>query len=176
MDTMLLHNATIITAAKMAVGSIYIKEGKISDVIYKEDADYIEKVIKYRKSAAEIMELDGKCVIAGGIDAHVHFREPGLTHKADMESESRAAVAGGVTYMIDMPNTNPATVAKSSRGMRLSMFSPFIYICSFSTMYWRVPSCSSRCTIATGHVKFSFFFASGVPAYTYPSANRRKKA
>ena len=114
MDTMLLHNATIITAAKMAVGSIYIKEGKISDVIYKEDADYIEKVIKYRKSAAEIMELDGKCVIAGGIDAHVHFREPGLTHKADMESESRAAVAGGVTYMIDMPNTNPATTTAAA--------------------------------------------------------------
>ena len=47
--------------------------------------------------------------MAGGIDAHVHFREPGLTHKADMETESRAAAAGGVTYVIDMPNTNPVT-------------------------------------------------------------------
>ena len=114
MKTILLHNVTIITADKMAEGSIYIKEGKIADIIYKEEGDYIEKVINYRKSAAEIMELEGKCVIAGGIDAHVHFREPGLTHKADMESESKAAVAGGVTYMIDMPNTNPATTTTAA--------------------------------------------------------------
>ena len=61
------------------------------------------------KNKPEVMELEGRCVMAGGIDAHVHFREPGLTHKADMASESKAAVAGGVTYTIDMPNTNPVT-------------------------------------------------------------------
>lgn len=106
----LLHNVTIITAQKEAVGSIFIKNGKISDIIYKEENDYISKVMSHMKSGAEVMELEGKCVMAGGIDAHVHFREPGLTHKADMETESRAAAAGGVTFVMDMPNTSPATI------------------------------------------------------------------
>jgi dihydroorotase len=105
----LLHNATIITAEKEAVGSILIGNGKIEDILYKEDADYIPRVLKIMKGSPEMMELEGKCVMAGGIDAHVHFREPGLTHKADMETESKAAAAGGVTYAMDMPNTNPPT-------------------------------------------------------------------
>ena len=104
-----LHNATIITAEKEAVGSILIKDGKIDTVIYKEEDTYIYKVMQILKTKPEVLELEGKCVMAGGIDAHVHFREPGLTHKADMETESRAAAAGGVTYVIDMPNTNPVT-------------------------------------------------------------------
>lgn len=107
----LLHNATIITAQKEAVGSIFIKEGKISDIIYKEENEYISKVMGYMKSGAEVMDLEGKCVMAGGVDAHVHFREPGLTHKADMATESRAAAAGGVTFVMDMPNTSPATIS-----------------------------------------------------------------
>ena len=104
-----LHNATIITAEKEAVGSILIKDGKIDTIIYKEEDTYIYKVMQILKTKPEVLELEGKCVMAGGIDAHVHFREPGLTHKADMETESRAAAAGGVTYVIDMPNTNPVT-------------------------------------------------------------------
>ena len=104
-----LHNATIITAEKEAVGSILIKDGKIDTIIYKEEDTYIYKVMEILKSKPEVLELEGKCIMAGGIDAHVHFREPGLTHKADMETESRAAAAGGVTYVIDMPNTNPVT-------------------------------------------------------------------
>lgn len=104
-----LHNATIITAEKEAVGSILIKDGKIDTIIYKEEDTYIYKVMEILKSKPEVLELEGKYVMAGGIDAHVHFREPGLIHKADMETESRAAAAGGVTYVIDMPNTNPVT-------------------------------------------------------------------
>ena len=107
----LLHNATIITAEKEAVGSIVIKDGKIEDILYKEEGDYIQRVMGVMKNGPQIMELEGKCVMAGGIDAHVHFREPGLTHKADMETESRAAAAGGVTYVMDMPNTSPATIS-----------------------------------------------------------------
>ena len=110
MKSLLLHDAYIITAEKEAVGSIYIKDGKITDLIYKEGEDYISKVVKLLKEASTKMELDGKCVMAGGIDAHVHFREPGLTHKADMGTESKAALAGGVTYTMDMPNTNPPTI------------------------------------------------------------------
>lgn len=105
-----LHNATIITSEKEAVGSILIEGGKIKDIIYKEEDGYISAVIGIMKSAPEVMELEGKCVMAGGIDAHVHFREPGLTHKADIATESRAAAAGGVTFVIDMPNTNPPTI------------------------------------------------------------------
>ena len=104
-----LHNVTIITAEKEAVGSILIKDGKIDTILYKEEDTYIYKVMQILKTKPEVLELEGKCVMAGGIDAHVHFREPGLTHKADMETESRAAAAGGVTFVIDMPNTNPVT-------------------------------------------------------------------
>ena len=105
-----LHNATIITSEKEAVGSVLIEDGKIKDIIYKEEDRYIPAVLDILKSGPQVMELEGKCVMAGGIDAHVHFREPGLTHKADMETESRAAAAGGVTFVMDMPNTNPPTI------------------------------------------------------------------
>ena len=105
-----LHNATIITSEKEAVGSVLIEDGKIKDIIYKEEDGYIPAVLDILKSGPQVMELEGKCVMAGGIDAHVHFREPGLTHKADMETESRAAAAGGVTFVMDMPNTNPPTI------------------------------------------------------------------
>ena len=117
----LLHNATIITAEKEAVGSILIRNGKIEDILYKEDEGYIQKIIGIMKDGPEVMELEGKCVMAGGIDAHVHFREPGLTHKADMETESRAAAAGGVTYVMDMPNTNPPTITAQALKDKIEM-------------------------------------------------------
>jgi len=117
----LLHNATIITAEKEAVGSILIRNGKIEDILYKEDEGYIQKVIGIMKAGPKVMELEGKCVMAGGIDAHVHFREPGLTHKADMETESRAAAAGGVTYVMDMPNTNPPTITAQALKDKIEM-------------------------------------------------------
>ena len=116
-----LHNATIITAEKEAVGSILIEEGKITDILYKEESEYIHKVLEILKAKPEVMELEGKCVMAGGIDAHVHFREPGLTHKADMSTESMAAAAGGVTYVIDMPNTSPATTTAETLKSKIEL-------------------------------------------------------
>ena len=112
MSTTLLHKATIVTAEKEAVGSVLIKDGKIADIIYMEEPYFEWKVQRLAKENEDIdiHDFEGKHVMAGGVDAHVHFREPGLTHKADMETESRAAAAGGVTYVIDMPNTNPPTV------------------------------------------------------------------
>ena len=59
--------------------------------------------------------------MAGGIDAHVHFREPGLTHKADMATESLAAIAGGVTSVMDMPNTLPATTSAAALRAKIDM-------------------------------------------------------
>ena len=116
MSTYLLHKATIVTAAKEAVGSVVISGGKIVDVIYVEDEgfDYKTDAMKVRYPDIETICLEGKHLMAGGIDAHVHFREPGLTHKADMTSESKAAVAGGVTTAMDMPNTSPATVSEDA--------------------------------------------------------------
>ena len=112
MSTTLLHKATIVTAEKEAAGSILIKDGRIAEIIYTEGPDFDWKVQRLAKEneGIKIIDLEGKHVMAGGIDAHVHFREPGLIHKADMETESRAAAAGGVTYVMDMPNTNPPTI------------------------------------------------------------------
>lgn len=62
-------------------------------------------------ATTEIVDAGGRLLLPGVIDTHVHFRDPGLTHKGDMASESLAALAGGVTSFIDMPNTRPATVA-----------------------------------------------------------------
>lgn len=109
---LILHKATIVTAEKEAVGSIVIEEGRIAEVFYADEQDFDFRIFKLMKDnpQAEIRNLESKHIMAGGIDAHVHFREPGLTHKADMFTESRAAVAGGVTTVFDMPNTNPPTV------------------------------------------------------------------
>lgn len=101
----LLHNATIVTSEKAETGSILIDGDTIRQIFWKDDSG-----MPVLTSDTEVIDLTGKHVIAGGIDAHVHFREPGLTHKADMETESRAAVAGGVTTVFDMPNTNPPTI------------------------------------------------------------------
>lgn len=116
MNTYLLHKATIVTAEKEATGSVIISDGKIVDVIYADDEAFDYKVFKASSQYSDLqrIELEGKHLIAGGIDAHVHFRDPGLTHKADMDTESRAAAAGGVTTAFDMPNTVPATVSQEA--------------------------------------------------------------
>lgn len=107
----LLQDATIVTAEKVGKGSILICEDKIKEVWWAESEDYSFRVdmFKSKHPEAQVNDITGKHIIAGGIDAHVHFRDPGLTHKADMTTESRAAAAGGVTTVFDMPNTKPAT-------------------------------------------------------------------
>ncbi len=121
MKKTILHNATIVTAQKEAVGSIVIEGGKIAEVLWSDAEDYNFKVSKLLDGGNEVMDLTGKHVMAGGIDAHVHFREPGLTHKADMATESRAAAAGGVTSVFDMPNTNPPTVSAEALRQKRDM-------------------------------------------------------
>ena len=117
----ILHNATVVTGEKEAVGTIIINDGIISDVFYSDAEDYEFKVMRVLKDNpdADIRELEGRHVMAGGIDAHVHFREPGLTHKADIATESRAAAAGGVTTVFDMPNTIPATISAEALKTKL---------------------------------------------------------
>lgn len=113
MKATLLQNAVIVTGAKEAQGSVIISEGIIAEIIYNEGCEYEERVndAMERYDEKEIIDLEGMHLMAGGIDAHVHFREPGLTHKADIATESKAAAAGGITTVIDMPNTSPATVS-----------------------------------------------------------------
>ena len=65
-------------------------------------------------SAAEAIDCRGLHVLPGVIDSHVHMREPGLTHKEDLESGSRGAVLGGVTAVFEMPNTEPATTSAAA--------------------------------------------------------------
>src|SRR6186713_3654152 len=65
-------------------------------------------------SAAETIDCRGLHILPGVIDSHVHFREPGLTHKEDLESGSRGAVLGGVTAVFEMPNTEPNTTSKDA--------------------------------------------------------------
>ncbi len=101
MKRTLIHNATIVNEGRSVQGSVVIENGLIAEVLTcgKE----------LSAPCDEIIEATGCCLLPGIIDDHVHFRDPGLTHKADIFTESRAAAAGGVTSIMDMPNTQPLT-------------------------------------------------------------------
>lgn len=123
MKATLLYNATVVTAEKEDVGSVLVIDSTIEEVIFSDREDYgfrVDRIMK-QYEGLEVINLEGKWLMAGGIDAHVHFREPGLTHKADMATESLAAAAGGVTYVMDMPNTNPATTTAQALKEKLEL-------------------------------------------------------
>lgn len=109
----LLYGGTVVTGKKCGPGAVLIAGDRIAGVYFEDDGkgEDSAETCKWKESADEAIDVTGKIVMAGGIDTHVHFREPGMGHKADMESESRAALLGGVTSFIDMPNTRPATVS-----------------------------------------------------------------
>ena len=95
-----ITNATIVNEGRRFFGAIVIKDDRIAEII---EGNYTPS------SSDHVVDAAGCFVLPGVIDDHVHFREPGLTHKADIESESRAAAYGGVTSYFDMPNTVPQT-------------------------------------------------------------------
>jgi dihydroorotase len=97
----LIRNATIVNERKQFIGYVLIS-GQVIKAF--GEGDY--------ESAFDgnVIEATGLLLLPGVIDCHVHFREPGVTHKADISTESRAAVAGGVTSFFEMPNTQPQTV------------------------------------------------------------------
>lgn len=103
MSTIGIANATLVNDGQIKQASIIIRNGLIDRVIYDNphviDSDKLDKVI----------DANGLLLFPGVIDDQVHFREPGLTHKGDIHSESKAGVAGGVTSFMEMPNTNPQT-------------------------------------------------------------------
>ena len=99
--TTLIHQATIVNEGEQYVGSVLIEDNRIAAIIRGTDTTGI--------TADCVIDAQGQYLIPGCIDDHVHFRDPGLTHKADMHTESRAAARGGVTSVMDMPNCNPQT-------------------------------------------------------------------
>lgn len=101
MQSYLIKNANIVNEGKVFQSDVLIVDGKI---------EKIESEISYA-DAIEI-NAEGQYLLPGVIDDQVHFREPGLTHKADIFTESRAAVAGGITSFMEMPNTNPQTLTQ----------------------------------------------------------------
>jgi dihydroorotase len=102
---MLLLNGHIVNENKIFKGSILIRDGKIENIFRGNN---ISQSILDSK---EVLDIEGKYVFPGIIDDQVHFRDPGLTHKGDIYSESKAAIAGGITSYLEMPNTNPQTTS-----------------------------------------------------------------
>lgn len=98
----IIKNATLVNEGTTTLASVVINGEKIEKIIFGKNDFFNENVI----------DAEGLYLIPGIIDEHVHFREPGLTQKADIYTESRAAVAGGVTSFMDMPNTNPQTTTQ----------------------------------------------------------------
>lgn len=100
---MKISNVNLCTPEGLVPGTLVIEEGRI----------------------AAILPPDGPCddlLLPGCIDAHVHFREPGLTHKADIATESLAAALGGVTYVLDMPNVSPTTTTPEALAHKAALF------------------------------------------------------
>jgi len=97
MSTILLKGGILVNEGKRFEGDLLIKNGRIEKIGSNINPN----------EATEVIELNGKYILPGCIDDQVHFREPGLTHKANIGTESRAAVAGGITSFMEMPNTVP---------------------------------------------------------------------
>lgn len=103
MSTVLIRNAKIVNEGAIFEGDILIENEFIKEIAEK---------ISPKSPDCVIIDAEGNYVIPGAIDDQVHFREPGLTHKGNIETESRAAVAGGITSFIEQPNTVPNAVTQ----------------------------------------------------------------
>ncbi len=100
MNEILIKNANIVNEGSIINGDVYIKNGVFVDIAPQ---------ISAKSPDVQVIDAEGKYLLPGVIDDQVHFREPGLTHKATIKTESKAALAGGITSFIEMPNTNPQT-------------------------------------------------------------------
>ena len=123
MTTLLIKNATLVNEGRIFPADVLIRDGRIEKIAPAIDA-----------RADHLIDAEGLHLLPGLIDDQVHFREPGLTHKADIASESRAALAGGTTTFMDMPNVNPPTVTlealedKHARAARSSWINYSFYL------------------------------------------------
>ncbi len=103
----LLKNATIVNEGSTWQGSLLLDKGLIAKIFPSG------KHVVPPGGQCKVIDLEGLLLLPGVIDDQVHFREPGLTHKGDIHSESRAAVAGGITSYMEMPNTSPQTTTQA---------------------------------------------------------------
>ena len=123
MNSTLIRNAFLINEGKIFLADVFIQNGLIAQI-----GQSLEVQVD------NIINADGKYLMPGVIDDQVHFREPGLTHKADIYTESKAAVAGGITSFMEMPNTQPQTLTqdllelkfKKAKEVSLANYSFFI--------------------------------------------------
>ena len=109
MDT-LIRGATIVSSERMRLANVLISDGVIADVNALPDA-----------KADQVVEAEGLHLLPGVIDDQVHFRDPGLTHKEDLFTGSRACAKGGVTTFLEMPNTNPTTTTAQALEAKLEL-------------------------------------------------------
>ena len=110
----LINNAHIVNEGRVFKGAVLVKND-IIDSIYKGE------VPASVREKAEVIDASDCYLMPGVIDDHVHFRDPGMTEKADFYTESKAALAGGVTSVMDMPNTNPSTVSLAAWEEKMAM-------------------------------------------------------
>lgn len=105
---LIVRNAVVTTSEFESTGSVGIKDGKFAAIGDAEGTASVE------------VDAKGLSLIPGVIDTQVHFREPGLEHKEDLESGTRAAILGGVTTIFEMPNTNPTTISEAALNDKLA--------------------------------------------------------
>ena len=115
---LIIKNGTVVTSLESFTGDVAVSKGKIVKTGVADPAD----------TADVTYDASGKHVLPGIIDAHVHFRDPGLTEKEDFESGSIAAAMGGVTMIADMPNTNPVTSTVESFNEKLNIAKEKSYV------------------------------------------------
>ena len=97
-QSLLIKNATVVNEGKSFRSDVLVKNGKIASI-----------TANITETADKVIDATGLHLLPGMIDDQVHFREPGLMHKGEIETESKAAVMGGITSYMEMPNVNPAT-------------------------------------------------------------------
>ena len=130
MKRTLIHNATIVNEGQSIKGSVVIENGRIAEVL-----------INWKPLSSpcdETIDATGCYLLPGVIDNHVHFRDPGLTHKGDIFTESCAAAAGGVTSIMDMPNTNPLTTTLDALNAKMDLLNSKCVVnhsCYFGATY-----------------------------------------
>ena len=116
MATTLIKNATIVNEGKIFQSDLYLQNGIIQEI--SENID---------RTAEQVVDATGKHLIAGVIDDQVHFKEPGLTHKAEIYTEAKAAVAGGITSFMEMPNTKPQSLTQELLEKSLKELHKFLW-------------------------------------------------
>lgn len=114
MKKTIINNATIVNNGESHVGSLLVNGDRIERIV-------LGGVIESEGEGCMVVDATGMYLLPGVIDDHVHFREPGLTAKADMHTESMAAAAGGVTSVLDMPNVLPQTTTVANWRERMEM-------------------------------------------------------